>query len=247
MHMTDTAVHVDDVATSADLQAEAVRRERRRVWAEHRSLHQRLTPAEIAVADRDRLIVMFRPFALSEAARFGDGSPDAVGDAMLGLVQAAESFDAAKGAFVPWAQRYIRQSIRRGAHRARSHIRIPAARRRDLARLYLASESTGSPNGSPKAMAEPAGLPAEEIEAILAAPRAVPVADTDICRNGQAGHDDPTTVELDTEEMIDRIEDEIGTQLPEGVVEQLRWWIRHDGSDSGLRPIKTAIRALAAA
>ena len=230
-----------------DISLDEVVSERRRHRARRLRLlaGDRLTTEEIITASPEELIQAFDPLARSAAARWGDGSEDDLADARMGLVKAVRSYDSNKGAFAHWARLYMRQEIRRSRHRQRSHIAIPSKERHKLASLYAASERTGSPARDRTALAEHTGMPRDEIAELLAQPRATVVDDPDAARrsDGEAAAT-PTTAALSEDTVIADIEAGIGEPLPDELIDKIRRWLRHDGSDTGLRQIRSAVLQL---
>ena len=234
-----------DAASFADRRAAVAQRIRERRLRRLPSSGELLTTAEIISATGDELIAAFEPLARSAASRWGDGTEDDLADARVGLVKAVKSYDSDRGAFVHWARLYMRQEIRRSRHRQRSHIAIPAGERQKLANLYAASERTGSPATGRTDLAARTGMQCDEIAALLAQPKATVVADLDSPHRGpQPQGAAPTSSALAADDVIAEIEAAVGGELPDDLTDRIRWWLRHDGSDTALRQITAAVQQL---
>ncbi|HYF27106.1 MAG TPA: sigma-70 family RNA polymerase sigma factor [Baekduia sp.] len=154
-------------------------------------LAQRIERGDLVA--KERLVASNVRLVVSIARRYqGHGLtlPDLVQEGMLGLIRAAEKFDWRKGyRFSTYATLWIRQAIQRGLDNSGRLIRLPAnvsgkVRRVGRMRAELAVQLERDPE--PFEVAERAGLPVDEVEALMAMDYTPPSLDARVGDEGDA-------------------------------------------------------------
>ena len=205
-----------------------------------------MTVAEIESATAEQLIEGFLPLAEAAAEIFGDGTEDDLADAVLGLVKAARTYDPTKGPFSVWASWYVKQSVVRGLRKRIDHISISEAKRREMGALSSAAidlEAKGCrPNSA--ALSRATGIPAEKIEKLLKGPVARASGSELNLENMAKEHTTSAESVLQVDDIIHQLEIEFECDVPEDLVEEIRFWCRYDGGDKKLSEIRRKVHRL---
>ena len=132
-----------------------------------------LSNEEINRATPEELVVAFIPMAKAYARKVCPDDPDAEQDACLSLVEAARTYDPAKGSFKAWAKMYMRRTVKRGKSLRERIISLPAAKVERLSDVLLAQENTPPEDNDDGAVAKRIGLTAKQVSDALSMPTMV--------------------------------------------------------------------------
>ena len=194
-------------------------------------------------ATREQLFERFVPLARHLARKYGDGSDDAVADAMAALWSATATYDPFRGSFANWASMYIRSGVERGHRLVRDHVRIPIPFLQKMGEVYRTRDEAAA-QGTKLTDWDAAiktGMQESEARTMLKAPVVT------VAHEATSEMMELTAHTYDPEPacyLEESITEWLGEDIPESLRERIDWWRKHDGSERELKAIVNELKSL---